>query len=117
MVRKKRDKKRFTRQNVNLKNVPLNNPDDFFELVIAEDKRAEKKIPEKSELTLKQNIRLVLARVIEVRAGYKAIVETQNGETLNCIVSGRLKQINYSTRNLLTAGDLVQVDISEEARI
>jgi len=113
---KKRDKKKFKRKNIRLKNLSIDKIDEFYNEDVIEDKQAEKKIPEKSEKTLKSNIDLNKVRVIEVKTNY--ICEVEVGDKKREVtLGGRLKQLNLETRNIIAAGDYVNVDLSDNPRI
>ncbi len=112
-MNKKRDKKKFSRQNVRLRNLDADDLDAFYTEEINEEKRASKKAPEKGKQTLKSDVRLEKARVLEVQTNHVAIVEL-DGKPLQCTISGRLKNLNFETRNLVFAGDWVHVDRSQD---
>ncbi len=113
---KKRDKKKFKRQKLNLNNINIENVDQFTEDEVIEEKRAEKKIPEKSKQSAKSKMNLKKGRILEIKTNYRCLVELENDKIL-CTLGGRLKQINFETRNILAVGDLVNVDVSAEPRI
>ncbi len=115
-MNKKRDKKKFVRQNIKFQNIELGDIDKFEEDEIVEEKRAEKKIPQKAETSDKSGLKLRKGRVLEVKTNYRCVVKTGEKELL-CTLSGRLKQLNYETRSLVAVGDFVQVDLSENPRI
>ncbi|MCD6181971.1 MAG: ribosome small subunit-dependent GTPase A [Candidatus Cloacimonetes bacterium] len=111
MNQRKRDKKKFVRQNLRIKNVGIDVLDSFVEHDIVEDKRSQKKLLEKSEVSQKSETKLRRGRVIEVLSNNRCRVEV-GGQVLECAIGGRLKQINYETRSIITAGDYVHVDIT-----
>jgi len=113
---KKKDKKKFKRRNIRLKNMEIDDLDYFEEEDIAEEKRAEKKIPDKAKTSQKANLKLKKGRILEITTNYKCLVKVKN-KVLECSLSGRLKQINFETRNLVAPGDWVNVHISENPRI
>lgn len=113
---KKKDKRKFIRRNVKYQNVEMNNLDDLHSLEINEEKRAEKKIPEKAETTGKSNLNLKKARILEVESNHRCRIKLEDREII-AILGGRLKQINVDTRTLAAAGDYVKVDVSQEPRI
>ena len=115
-MNKKRDKKRFKRQNIKISNVELGDVDHFTDDVISAEKRAEKKLIEKGKFSSKQNIKLKKGRILEVRANYKCIVKIDDKEKV-CILGGRFKQVNFETKSIVAAGDYVNVDVSDNARI
>ena len=115
-MNKKRDKKKFKRQNIKIQNIDLDDIDNFIEDEVIEEKRAEKKEPQKAVQSRKSGMVLKKGRVLEIRTNYLCKVRIGQ-EDLDCILSGRLKQINIKNRNLVAVGDFVNVDISEEPRI
>ncbi len=116
-MNKKRDKKKFTRQNIRLRNLAADDLDAFYVEDIHEEKRASKKEVERAHKTLKSDIELARGRVLEVLSNHMAMVEL-DGVSQQCIIGGRLKNLNFETRSLLFAGDWVSVDRSmEEPRI
>lgn len=113
---KKRDKKKFIRRNIKLKNVDVDNIESFYESDIIEEKRAQKKLYKKVEISQKSGLKLEKGRILEVRSNYKCVVNISN-EQLMCTLSGRLKQLNLETRNIISVGDFVNVDVSKLPRI
>lgn len=113
MNQRKRDKKKFVRKNVRMKNMEIEQLDGFDDHDVVEDKRAQKKLLEKGEQSQKSDTRLQQGRVIEVLSNNRCVVQLDD-QIVQCAVGGRLKQINYQTRTLVTAGDFVQVDISNK---
>ena len=112
----KKDKKKFKRQNLRLRNLEITNLNNFEDDEVIEDKRASKKISESSEKSKKSNLNLKKARVIEVLSNNKCNVKCDN-ETIECIIGGRLKQINHHTRTIVAVGDIVNIDMSDKNRI
>jgi len=113
---KKREKKKFKRQNIRLQNVSIEELELLDSEEINEEKRAEKKTLKKGMKTNKSNLNLQKGRIIEIQSNYKAIVKL-NDSLVECNIGGRLKQINFETRNPLAVGDYVLVERNEEARI
>ncbi len=108
-MNKKRDKKKFSRQNIRLRNMAADDLEAFYTEEIHEEKRASKKSPDKGQHTLKSDVKLEKARILEVQSNHIAIVEL-DGKPLSCTVSGRLKNLNFETRSLVFAGDWVHID-------
>jgi ribosome biogenesis GTPase len=113
---KKKDKKKFKRRNIRFKNIDIDELDYFEEEDIQEEKRAEKKIPDKAKSSQKSDLKLYKGRILEITTNYKCCVK-MGKKVLECFLSGRLKQINYETKNLVAPGDWVNVDLSEYPRI
>ncbi len=113
---KKKDKKKFKRKDMRFKNINIDDLEAFEEDEILEDKRALKKLLEKSETSQKSNLKLKKGRVLEVKTNNTCLVKIDK-EKIECILGGRLKQLNYDTRTLVAVGDYVNVDFSEEPRI
>jgi ribosome biogenesis GTPase / thiamine phosphate phosphatase len=115
-MNKKRDKKKFKRQNLKYQNIELDNIDNFLEDEVIEEKRAAKKEPQKALTSQKSGMELKRGRVLEISSNYLCKVNIEN-EDLDCVLSGRLKQINIKNRNLVAVGDFVNVDVSDNPRI
>ncbi len=115
-MEKKRDKKKFKRQNIRIQNIELDDIDNFIDDEIVEEKRAEKKEPKKAGQSQKSGMILKKGRVLEISTNYLCKVSIED-EELYCILGGRLKQINIKNRNPVAVGDFVHVDISAEPRI
>lgn len=113
MNQRKRDKKKFVRKNVRMKNMKIHQLDGFDDHDVIDDKRAQKKLLEKGEQSQKSDTLLQQGRVLEVLSNNRCVVQIDS-EEYECAVGGRLKQINYQTRTLVTAGDFVQVDVSNK---
>jgi len=113
---KKKDKKKFKRQDIRLQNININDLETFEENEILEDKRAAKKLPEKGETSQKSNLELKKGRVLEVNTNYTCLVKFDEFKK-ECFLSGRLKQLNFDTRTIVAVGDYVNVDFSETPRI
>ncbi|HPR18201.1 MAG TPA: ribosome small subunit-dependent GTPase A [Candidatus Cloacimonadota bacterium] len=113
---KKKEKKKFKRRNIKLQNINLDNLDSFDETEIVEESRSDKKIVEKAKSSSKSNLKLVEGRVLEVKSNHACQVKFGD-EKRECILGGRLKQLNFETRTLVAVGDYVNVDLAEEARI
>lgn len=114
---KKREKKKFNRQNLKIRNQQINNLEEIDQNEIIEEKRAEKKIKKKMETSSKSDLNLKSGRLIEIMSNYKCRVMV-DGEEIICLLSGRLKQLNLETRNLVAVGDYVNIDLAaDETRI
>ena len=113
---KKREKKKFKRQNIKLQNIDIESVDDFESSEVVSEKRAEKKTKDKCKATLKSDIFLKKGRVIQIMSNYRTNVKI-NDKVEECNIGGRLKQINFETRNVLAIGDEVQVDVKNQNRI
>lgn len=115
-MNKKRDKKKFKRRNVRINNVKIDDIDNFEQHEVREEKRAKSKLVEKSEFSQKSNMELEPGRVLEVHSNHRCLVKLAD-ETAMCTVGGRLKQVNFTSRRLIAAGDFVQVDVINGYRI
>ncbi len=111
-IYQKKDKKKFTRQGIRLKNIHVGDEDDFLDAEVREDRRAVQKIAVKSTKSLKSNLNLQTGRVIEVKTNYSCLVEIEE-KFINCTLGGRLKQINLDSRNLVSVGDYVKVEMDK----
>jgi len=111
-MNKKRDKKKFKRQNIRFQNINIDDIDSFEEEEVVEEKRAEKKEPQKAKTSQKSGLLLKTGRIIEVKTNYLCSVEIKDQE-IECILSGRLKQVNIDNRNLVAVGDFVHVDMTD----
>jgi len=115
-MNKKRDKKKFKRENIKISNVELGDVDHFTDDTISEEKRAEKKLIEKGKISSKRNLKLEYGRILEVRTNYKCVVKIKEKELI-CTLGGRFKQVNFETKSIVAAGDYVNVDVSGDPRI
>ncbi|KQC05697.1 MAG: hypothetical protein APR54_08050, partial [Candidatus Cloacimonas sp. SDB] len=97
-------------------NIQLDNLDNFLGDEVIEEKRAEKKDPQKALSSQKSGMKLKKGRVLEVKSNYVCNVNI-DGQDIDCILGGRLKQININNRNPVAVGDFVKADISETPRI
>ncbi len=113
---KKKNKKKFKRKKLQMTNLNFDNTDEFEDREIIEEKRAEKKTLEKGKISQKSQLNLKKGRILEISSNYRCRVKIESSETI-CSLSGRLKQINFETRNIISVGDFVNVDISDEPRI
>ncbi|MBN1948247.1 MAG: ribosome small subunit-dependent GTPase A [Candidatus Cloacimonetes bacterium] len=100
-----------------LRNQETNNLDEIEQKEIVEEKRAAKKTRKKMETSSKSDLKLKSGRLIEIMSNYKCLVMI-DGEMKICLLSGRLKQLNLETRNLVAVGDYVNIDLAaDETRI
>lgn len=113
---KKKDKKKFKRTDMRFQNINIDDLEAFEDDEILEDKRASKKLLEKSETSQKSNLELKKGRVLEVKSNNTCLVKLDD-EKIECILGGRLKQLDYDTRTLVAVGDYVNVDVSDDPRI
>jgi len=113
---KKREKKKFKRKNLKFQNINIDNIESFDDDEIIEDKRASKKMVEKSGSSQKSNLILKKGRIIEVKSNHICAVKV-DGKIFECILSGRLKQLDFETRRLIAVGDYANVDFSSIPRI
>ncbi|MCK4956115.1 MAG: ribosome small subunit-dependent GTPase A [Candidatus Cloacimonetes bacterium] len=112
----KKDKKKFKRKNIRLKNIEIDNLNEFEDDEVVEDKRATHKTSKKGKKSTKSDLDLKEARVIEVLSNNKCKVKFDN-EVLECVISGRLKHVTHKTRTIIAVGDIVNIDIANENRI
>lgn len=112
----KKDKKRFKRKNLRLKNLELDDLNNFEDDEVVEDKRAVQKSLGKGEKSQKSNLDLQTARVIEVLSNNRCIVSFDS-TICECIIGGRLKQVSHHTRTILAVGDLVNINLANKNRI
>lgn len=105
---KKKEKKKFLRQKLNIKNTKVGKLEDFYNTEVIEDKRSAVKTADKADKTLKSNLTLVEGVVCLVLTNYRCIVDIEN-DLVECTLSGRLKQLNLHSRNIVTVGDKVKV--------
>jgi len=113
---KKKDHKKFKRQDISITNTDISNLDDFLDEEIIHEKKADKKLLKKGLKSQKSDLKLLSGRVIEIHSNYKCLVEFEN-KRLICPVSGRLKHLRLNTRNIIAVGDWVKIDTSGENRI
>jgi len=115
MIRK-REKKKFKRKNIKMQNIKIDNLEKFESEDLIEEKRAGKKIIEKSQISQKSNLNLKTGRILQVESNYKCRIKIAESE-LMCTLSGRLKQVDYETRTLVAVGDFVNVNLAKDSRI
>lgn len=113
---KKKEKKKFKRKDLRLKNIDIDDLADFDADEIVENKQATTKIAEEGKTSLKSNLELHRGKILEIRTNYSCLVEIE-GKTIECTLSGRLKQVNFETRNPVAVGDFVNVDLKDNPRI
>lgn len=97
-------------------NIDIGNIDSFEEDEVFEDKRAQKKLLEKAESSQKSNLEMQKGRVLEIKTNNAYLVKIKQ-KKVECILGGRLKQLDFTTRTPVAVGDYVNVDFSEEPRI
>jgi ribosome biogenesis GTPase len=106
----KKEKKKFKRKNIRLKNRNLYNIQNYEDAEIIEDKRSVQKKVEQSGKSNKSNLNLKQARVVEVLSNNKCIVNYL-GKNIEAIISGRLKQIGHHTRTIIAVGDKININL------
>jgi len=111
---KQREKKKFKRQKIKVQNIKIGNVEEFSEKEIVEEKRAVSKTEDKARFSQKNVTKFKKGRVLEVNSNYKCIVKIAQKAKI-CTLSGRLKQIKFKTKNIVSVGDFVK--ISELNRI
>lgn len=116
MQSKKKDKKKFKRKNIKISNIKIHNLEDFYDDEIVEEKKAVSKLSHKMETSSKSGLNLKKGRIIEIQSNYRSIVQVGK-ETHECVLGGRLKQLNERSKHLLAVGDYVNVDFTEKPRI
>ncbi|MFC1887486.1 ribosome small subunit-dependent GTPase A [Candidatus Cloacimonadota bacterium] len=115
-MNKKRDKKKFKRQNLKYQNIEIDDIDSFIDEEVVEEKRAEKREHQKTLTSQKSGLNLKRGKVLEIWTNYLCKVNVEN-EDIECVLGGRLKQVNNNNRNLVAVGDFVNVDMSDSPRI
>jgi len=113
---KKKDKKKFVRENLRISNVEINDVEDFYANEIVNDKRADKKTMKKGEKSFKSDMDIKIGRIIEIKSNHVCVVDV-DGKSFPCFIGGRFKGVNLETRSILATGDLVNVDFSGEPRV
>lgn len=106
----KKEKKKFKRKNIRLKNLNLDKLSNFEDEEVIEDKRAVQKNLEQSSKSSKSNMNLGVARVVEVLSNNRCLVQYDK-DVFEAVVSGRLKQIGHHTRTIMAVGDLVNMNL------
>ncbi|MCL1827455.1 MAG: ribosome small subunit-dependent GTPase A, partial [Candidatus Cloacimonetes bacterium] len=116
---KKKDKFISKDKEIKINNVIIEDIEDIDHLDTTHKNtvKTAKKPLENREQTQKSNLNLEKARVVEVKTNYTYKIllpnkETKAQELKNCILGGRLKYLEHSTRNPVCIGDFVQVDTS-----
>jgi len=113
---KKRDRKKFKRQDISITNTEISNLDDFIDEEVIHERKADKKLFKKGIKSQKSDLKLETGRVVEIFSNYKCLVEWKNNRLI-CPISGRLKHLRLNSRNIVAVGDWVKIDISGENRI
>ncbi len=113
---KKKDKKKFKRQDISITNTDISVLDDFLDDEIAPEKKAEKKLSAKGLKSQKSDMKLISGRIIEIYSNYKCLVKSENRDLI-CHISGRLKNLKLETRNIIAVGDWVKLDSTGKYRI
>lgn len=113
---KKKDKKKFKRKKIRLKNINAAEIEEFENEEFLENKQADKRKIEKMKHTPKSDVELIKGRILEIRTNYKCLVDL-DGQKKMCFLSGRLKQLKLETKNIVSVGDYVNVDVAGKPRI
>lgn len=113
---KRKDRKKFKRQDIKISNIEVIDPDDFLDDEVVAEKKASKRLRKKSDKSQKSDLQLIPGRIIEVNSNYKCKVKTSEN-VIDCHVSGRLKNLRLETRNIISVGDYVKIDIHGQNRI
>jgi len=111
---KKKDKFKTIGSQMRIKNIKVNDIDDIDYFESSKDTRTKssKRTKDKGEQTLKTNVHLESGRIVEVNSNYSYKVNLC-GDVKKCFLSGRLKYLDHDTRNPITVGDYVNVEISD----
>ncbi|PID28929.1 MAG: ribosome small subunit-dependent GTPase A [Candidatus Cloacimonadota bacterium] len=113
---KKKEKKKFVRKNIRLKNRAFKDVDEFCDDEVVELKKSDVISEAGNAKSQKSDLILKTGRVMEVMSNHKCRVKI-DGVFFDCTVSGRLKHINFRTRTIVAVGDFVKVDFSETPRV
>ncbi len=113
---KKKDKKEFKRNDVRIKNISISDMDIFEDEDNHIADKTTSKILEKYKTSKKSGLNLKVGRILKIKSNYKAEVLCEN-KIYDAILSGRLKQIAFESRNIVAVGDLVKIDLSSQPRI
>lgn len=109
---KKKDRVKIVSKEKNLKNVHLGNIDDYYDYEYGTKKKALQRSQNKNKSSLKSKTNLKEGLVLEIMSNNFFKVEHEN-VVYSCIMSGRLKQYAFKQRRVLTVGDLVNIDFSD----
>ena len=117
---KKRAKFKTIGQDVNIKNIKLDDVEDIYHFESTKQTRTKsaKTINDKGKKSFKTNLILKKAIVVEVMTNYRYKVWCYDSssilhEPIHCVLSGRLKYITHETRNPVCVGDKVSIDVSD----
>ncbi len=108
-MNKKKTKRKFKRKNIKFRNIQTEAVNELDGEQIEKSSKAHRKIHKKGIHTSKSNAVLKEGLVIEVFSNNTANVEI-DGEMKACTIGGRLRHINYQTKNVIAIGDRVKVD-------
>jgi len=139
---KKKDKFKTVGQELKLRNITINDLEDIHDFQTSKKSTTKpvKKPLDKGEISLKANMKLVKSKVIEImanntyrvqlhesgennqsskdsiiniKAQKNSILESQEKSIKTCFLSGRLKYLDHVTRNPISIGDIVNVDVTD----
>ena len=108
-MNKKKTKRKFKRKNIKFRNIGTEAVNELDGEKLETTAKAHRKIQKKGIHTNKSNAELEEGLVIEVFSNNTANVEI-DGKLIACTIGGRLRNINYQTKNVIAIGDIVRVD-------
>lgn len=111
-MNKRRDKLRTKTTEKNLKNIHINNIDDFLDLDYSHEKKAISRGQNRNKETLKRDVELKTGFITEIMTNNNFKIRLE-GEQVLAIMGGRLKQFMFNQRRVMAVGDKVKVNISQ----
>jgi len=111
-MNKRKDKVRIKTTGKNLKNIAIDNIDDFLDLDYSHEKKAISRGQNRNKKTLKRDIELVDGFITEIMTNNIFKIRLRD-EIVSAIMGGRLKQFMFNQRRVMAVGDKVKVNISQ----
>ena len=108
---KRKDKVRIKTTERNLKNVSIEDVDDFLDLDYSHEKKAISRGQNRNKKTLKRDVELEEGLITAIMTNNMFKIRLK-GEEVLALLAGRLKQFMFNQRRVMAVGDKVKVNIS-----
>jgi ribosome biogenesis GTPase len=109
---KRKDKVRIKSTERNLKNVHIDDVDDFLDYDYSHEKKAVSRGQNRNKKTLKRDVNLEDGLITEIMTNNMFKVRL-NGQEVTALLGGRLKQFMFNQRRVMAIGDKVKIDTSQ----
>ncbi len=109
---KRRDKIRTKTTEKNLKNISIDNIDDFLDEDYSHEKKAVSRGQNRNKKSLKRDITLEEGLITGIMTNNMFKVRLQ-GEEVTALMGGRLKQFMFNQRRVMAIGDKVKIDTAQ----